>query len=96
MPAYLIVDTKISDPEAYEGYKAQARPLAEKHGGIYRARGGHMVVAESDLWSPTRLVIIEFPSVAAAEGFLNSEEYAPVMAIRHANATCTSVIVEGL
>ncbi len=33
MSAYVIVDTKISNPEVYEEYKKMARPLVEKHGG---------------------------------------------------------------
>lgn len=96
MPAYLIVDTKIKDAEAYEDYKTKAKPLAEKYGGIYRARGGDMDVVESDLWSPTRLVIVEFPDMQRAQDFLNSPDYAPVKSIRHTNADCTAVIVEGV
>ncbi|MEX3008436.1 DUF1330 domain-containing protein [Hoeflea sp. TYP-13] len=96
MSAYVIVDTKINDPEAYETYKAQARPIAEKYGGIYRARGGNMDVVESDLWSPTRIVIVEFPDMQSARDFVDCEEYAPVKAIRHANADCSMVIVEGM
>lgn len=95
MSAFLIVDTKITDPVAYETYKAQAKPIAEKFGGVYRARGGAMDVLEADLWSPTRLVIIEFPDVDAARAFVTADEYAPVQKIRHANAKCTSIILEG-
>jgi uncharacterized protein (DUF1330 family) len=40
MTAFLVVDTKIETPEAYEEYKAKARPIIEKFGGRYRARGG--------------------------------------------------------
>ena len=29
MPAYLIVDTLLDDPELYEDYKRRARPLIE-------------------------------------------------------------------
>jgi len=96
MTAYVIVDTKINDPEAYEGYKALARPIAEKYGAIYRARGGEMNVVENDLWTPTRLVLLEFPDMDKAREFLDSEEYAPVKAIRHANADCTTVIIDGV
>lgn len=96
MPAYLIVDTKISDLDAYETYKAKAKPLAEKHGGIYRTRGGDMDVVETDLWAPTRIVIVEFPDMQSARAFLDSEEYQPVKAIRHANADCTAIIVDGI
>ncbi len=96
MPAFLIVDTQITDPVAYEAYKAQAKPLAEAHGGVYRARGGAMEVLEDDLWTPTRLVVIEFPSMAAARAFVQSAAYAPVRAIRRANARCTMALIEGV
>jgi len=95
MNAYLIVDTKIKDPTAYEEYKKLARPIAEKYGGIYRVRGGAIDLRESKLWAPTRIVIIEFPDVKSAQAFLDSEEYAPVQPMRLNNADCTSFIVEG-
>lgn len=96
MVAYLIVDTKISDADAYEIYKAQAKPLVEKHGGIYRVRGGDMEVLESDIWEPTRMVVIEFPDMAAARTFIDSEAYGPVRTIRRDNAQCTVVLVDGV
>lgn len=96
MAAYIIVDTRIENPDVYEDYKAKARPLVEKYGGKYLARGGDMKVLESDLWSPTRVVILEFPDMASAEKFMHSEEYAPVRAIRRANAKCTLFIVDGI
>ncbi|MEH6360932.1 MAG: DUF1330 domain-containing protein [Amylibacter sp.] len=96
MSAYVIVDTKISDPEAYETYKAQAKPIAEKFGGIYRTRGGDMDVLEVDLWTPTRIVVVEFPDMQAARDFVNSDEYAPVKEVRYANAKCTFIIVDGV
>jgi uncharacterized protein (DUF1330 family) len=96
MSAYVIVDTKISNPEVYEEYKALARPLVEAHGGIYRARGGDMDVVESDLWTPTRIVMLEFKDMDSARAFMDSEEYAPIKAIRHANAKCTTVIIDGM
>jgi len=96
MSAFVIVDTKIRDTDAYEKYKRLARPIAEKFGGVYRTRGGDIEVLESDLWSPTRIVIVEFPDVESAKRFANSDEYAPVKAIRHANAECTLIIVGGM
>ena len=97
MTAYLIVDTKINATgEAYEKYKALAKPLAEKYGGKYLARGGNMDVVEDDLWTPERLVLVEFPDMKTARAFIDSDEYAPVKAIRHANAECSLVIFEGV
>jgi len=95
MTAYLIVDTQIEDADAYEDYKRLAKPIAEKYGGVYRARGGAMDILETDLWTPTRMVIIEFPDMDAARAFVNSTEYAPVKPLRRDNARCTLAILEG-
>ncbi len=95
MSAFLIVDTQIENPAAYEEYKKLAKPIAEKYGGQYRARGGAMEVLETDLWTPTRMVIIEFPDMAAARAFVDSEEYAPVKPMRRDNAQCTLLILDG-
>ena len=46
MSAFLIVDTDIKDPVIYEEYKKQAKPIAEKYGGVYRARGGDIDLIE--------------------------------------------------
>ncbi len=96
MSAFILVDTKINDPEVYEEYKALAKPMAEKYGGVYRTRGGNMDIIEDNLWSPTRIVLIEFPDMASAQQFVNSDEYAPIKAIRHANAECTLAILDGI
>lgn len=95
MSAFLIVDTKIENADEYEKYKKRAKPIAEKYGGIYRARGGEMDIRETDLWTPTRIVIIEFPDISSARAFVDSDEYAPVQPIRRNNAKCTLFIVDG-
>ncbi len=96
MPAYLLVDTAIENADAYEKYKLLAKPIVEQYGGVYRVRGGNMDVLETDLWSPMRMVIIEFPDMQAARAFADSEEYAPVKPLRRDNARCTMVILDGL
>ena len=95
MAAFVLVDTVIDNADEYERYKALAKPIAEKYGGVYRARGGAMDVRETDLWTPTRMVIIEFPDMVAARAFVDSEEYAPVQPLRRNNARCTLLILEG-
>ena len=95
MSAYLILDTKITDPEAYEAYKVLAKPIAEEFGGVYRVRGSEIDLLENDLWEPTRIVVIEFPSKRHARDFYNSDAYKPVRDIRQNNAECTLFIVDG-
>ena len=85
MTAYLIVDTEIIDEEAYEEYKIRAKPIVESYGGKYLVRGGCTTVSENELWTPSRLVVVRFPSREAAENFLSCDEYAPVKAIYETN-----------
>ena len=94
--AYILVDTKITDPVAYEGYKAAAKPIAEHYGGVYLTRGGKMDIMQTELWDPARIVLVKFPSMAAAHAFLNSPEYAPIKSIRLASSTATLLVLEGL
>jgi uncharacterized protein (DUF1330 family) len=96
MAAYLIVDTAITDTAAYDRYKAGAKPIAEKHGGEYLARGGQLDVIENDLWTPTRLVVIRFPDMAAAHAFCDDPDYAPLKAMRQGAAKATLAIVDGM
>ncbi|MBL6856479.1 MAG: DUF1330 domain-containing protein [Rhodobacteraceae bacterium] len=94
--AYVLVDTKISNSENYEIYKSKAKPIAEKFGGKYLTRGGDMDIVQNDLWSPTRLVLVEFPSIANARAFHDSNDYADIKKIRLENAESTLVILEGM
>jgi uncharacterized protein (DUF1330 family) len=96
MAAYLVVDTELTDPESYESYKLQAKPLVEKYGGEYLARGGKLTVKERKLWAPTRMVLIRFQSAADAETSYQSAEYQEVLEIGLQSANRTLFILEGL
>lgn len=96
MATYLIVDTLLDDPVRYEDYKLQAKPLVEQHGGEYLARGGKLIIKESDLWSPTRMVLIRFPDTASAEAFYHSAAYQAIMPISKESARRTMVMLEGI
>lgn len=96
MSAYLLVDTRIHDAVGYETYKSAVVALIARHGGEYLVRGGEIDAIESDLWTPTRLVIIRFPDRAAAHAFLDDPDYAPLKPLRHATADCTLAVVDGI
>ena len=96
MVAYLVVDTKIKNGEAYEEYKLRTKPIIESYGGEYLARGGITTAPENELWTPTRIVIVRFPSRKDVEAFLDSEEYAPIKALRNKYADCTLAIIDGV
>lgn len=94
--AYIIVDTLITNDEEMEHYKLLAKPLVESFGGKYLARGGQLVVKENHLWSPTRLVLLRFPSMAQAQTFYDSPEYQKILPISQSCAQRTLVLLEGL
>ena len=95
-PAYILLDTKITNPIAFEDYKVAVKPIAEKFGGEYLTRGGKMDVVQNELWNPTRIVLIQFPSMVSAYRFLESPDYAPIKDIRLANSNTTLMVLEGI
>jgi len=94
MRGYIIVDIVVHDPVAYEPYKQMAQAAVAQYGGRYIVRGGPVDVREGS-WNPSRVVVVEFPSVEQARAFYESPEYAPALAIRKSVATSNLVIVEG-
>jgi uncharacterized protein (DUF1330 family) len=95
MPAYLIVETDISDPEQYEHYKAASPGAIAAFGGRFIVRGGETATLEGD-WNPKRLVVVEFPDLETAKRFYESPEYQEAMKLREGAASLNMVAVEGV
>jgi uncharacterized protein (DUF1330 family) len=95
MAAYFIVDVDVKNPQAYEAYKQAAAASIAQYGGRYLVRSGKHEVLEGD-WRPTRLVVLEFPTIAAAKRWYASAEYNQVKPIRLQHAVGHLVLVEGV
>jgi uncharacterized protein (DUF1330 family) len=95
MPAYVIVETDIHDPEQYEQYKAASPGAVAAGGGRFVVRGGELVVLEGD-WRPTRLVMLEFPDLESAKRWYDSETYQEAKKLREGAARLRMVAVEGV
>ena len=95
MSAYVIFDVDIRDPAKYQEFMAGVKPALEAVGVKYLARGGAHKVYEGD-WQPRRIVLLEFPSVAAWEEFYNGPTYRSLKGIRDACSEARLVSVEGL
>jgi uncharacterized protein (DUF1330 family) len=95
MPAYVIVETDITDPERYERYKAAAGAAVAAAGGRYVVRGGELAVLEGD-WQPSRLVVLEFEDLAAAKRWYDSERYLEARRLREGAARMRMVAVQGV
>src|SRR6266542_4989241 len=89
-----VVEVEVLDPARYEQYKQMVPPSLERYGGRFLVRGGKVETLEGD-WSPKRLVIVEFPSVAKAQEWWSSEEYREAKALRQATAKTQMIVVEG-
>ncbi len=94
MPAYIVVETDIHDPDQYEIYKQASPGAVAAGGGRFIARGGELVVLEGD-WQPKRLVLLEFPDLDAAKRFYESPEYQDAKRLREGAAHLNMVAVEG-
>ena len=95
MPAYVLCEITVTDPEAYEAYKALAAPAVEAHGGRYVVRGGDAELLEG-AGSPQRHVVLEFPDRGAARRWYASPEYTKARDARSGAATARFVMVDGV
>jgi uncharacterized protein (DUF1330 family) len=95
LPAYIVVETDIHDPEQYELYKQASPAAVAAAGGHFIARGGELAVLEGD-WQPKRLVLLEFPDLEAAKRFYESPEYQEAKRLREGAARLNMIAVEGV
>jgi uncharacterized protein (DUF1330 family) len=95
MAAFVIFDVEIQDAERYQEFMRQVKPALAAAGGQYLARGGQHKVYEGD-WNPRRIVVLQFPSIAAWEAFYFGSSYQNLKAIRDECSAARLVCVEGL
>ena len=97
MPAaYLIVESKVSDPAKFKAYFDAAPEAARAFGAEYLARGGRIAVLEGD-WTPPRLTVLRYPSFEAAKAMYDSPAYRAARELRAGATTVFNmVLVEGL
>ena len=94
MPAYLVANITVTDPERYRDYIRDVPAIIARHGGTYLIRGGAITPVEGDP-GLDRLAVIQFADMAAAQAFYHSADYAPLLALRQATTTSRVAFVEG-
>jgi uncharacterized protein (DUF1330 family) len=88
MKAYAIAAETIKDQAMFDTYRKEVPAMQ------FIVRGGNLTVLEGE-WPHPRLVIIEFPSRAAAEGWYRSAEYQKVISLRLNSSVGNLIIVDG-
>ncbi len=93
MPAYLVANYDVTDPDRYREYQKGAAPLM--------AGGGKLVVLDTgseilEGEAGQQTVVIEYPTKDAALAAYRSEDYQAVVGIRlGATSNGRAVIVDG-
>ena len=95
MPAYVITDIQVTDPDIYAQYRELGPAIVESFGGEYLARGGATQVLEGSP-SPNRTVILRFESMAKIREWLDSPEYREARKLRHKSTISRMYMVEGI
>jgi len=95
MAGYVIANVDVKDAAIFEQYRKQVPDTLARYGGKYLVRGGAHRMVEGR-WAPSRLVVLEFPSVEQARRWYESEEYREPKALRMKCALTDLIIVEGV
>jgi uncharacterized protein (DUF1330 family) len=94
MKAFVVAAETPKDESMFSEYRKAAPTTLEAFGGKFIARGDKRKLLEGK-WPHARLVIIEFPSREAAEGWYRSLEYQKIIGLRLGSSVGNLVIVEG-
>lgn len=94
MVAYVISDVEPRDAGLIERYRDLAQGSIARYGGRYIVRGGPVETIEGD-WTPTYLVIIEFPDLDRAHQWYRSEAYAEALTVAERALSRRLVFVDG-
>jgi uncharacterized protein (DUF1330 family) len=95
MTAFIIAEVEVTDPDIYADYRAQTPAAIGAHGGRFIVRGGQVEPKEGT--PPAgRVVVIEFPDMAAARRFYDSPEYRKILPLRQQASRSRLYFVEGV
>ena len=82
MPAYMIIQIKITQTQGWSLYRNAVGPLMQRFGGRFLVAGGAKVQVLEGSHDGRSLVVSEFPSMDAIHRFWSSSEYAEVKKLR--------------
>ena len=95
MPVYVMALIKLTD-SSWRPLGREVADLVHEHGGRYLARDTEPRQIEGSGEPPDEAVIVEFPSVEAAEAYYNDPRYEPYRETRKAATETTLVLVQGV
>ena len=94
MPACVIATETVENEAMFGAYRAAVPETLAPFGARFVVRGGTLSVLEGE-WPHPRLVIIEFPTLQAAEDWYHSDAYQKIIPLRLNSTSGNLVIVDG-
>ncbi len=95
MAAYVISDVEITDPEMFAEFRERLDPTVAAHGGTFVVRGEDITFVQGD-WNPSRIAMIEFPNLVAANSWIYSSEFGALQEILDKSSKTNIVIADGV
>ena len=93
MPAYMVVQAEITDPEKFPEYQKLAVPAVQKYNGKILGRGAPQNVEGH--CGAHAVLVLEFESEEVAKAFFDSPEYTEARAARANTANFVMAIIPG-
>jgi len=94
MSAYIIAEVTVTKPAQYEDYKRLSTLAMRAYDAKVLVRGGETKHLEGR--KPGRTVVLEFPSMTAAQTFYDSWQYRRARNAREGAAVMNMFIVQGM
>jgi uncharacterized protein (DUF1330 family) len=91
---YVLMIERITDQAGMDAYSRAAMPAMRESGAIPLAVDPQHTLLEGE-WPGERTVLLEFPSVDAAQAWYDSDSYEAAKPLRQAAGTTHAVILSG-
>ena len=95
MSAYVIARVEVTDWDKYNDYLKVGPGTLARYGAKFIARNGQKATLEGPEEN-RRLIILEFPSLAKAKEWYNSEEYQNAKKLRAGASVGSLVAIDGV
>jgi uncharacterized protein (DUF1330 family) len=93
--AYIIADVTVTDAAQMAKYREWSTKAMQEFGAHVLVRGGAIEVLEGD-WHPSRLVVLEFATMAQAKAMYSSQTYTLARELRKDAGIMRMLVVEGI
>jgi uncharacterized protein (DUF1330 family) len=95
MSCYVIADVTVTDADKMAQYRVWSSKAMAEFGAKILVRGGEFEVLEGP-WTPSRLVVLEFPDRATAKAFYASQTYSHARSLREGAGVMRMIVVDGV